>query len=40
MVGLVTCINGTLIMGLGPRALSAVDVKENHSCGKFNILNP
>ena len=35
-----TCINGTLIMGLGPRALLAVDVKENYSCGKYSILNP
>ena len=39
MVGFVTCIKGTLIVGLGPRALPAVDVEENHSCGKFGILH-
>ena len=40
MMGLVTCIKGTLIVGLGPRPLPAVDVEENHSCGKFSILRP
>ena len=40
MVDLVTCIKGTLIVGLGPRALPIVDVEENRSSGKFSILHP